>query len=232
MDKLAESLPEIIGAAAQSPLGMLALLSVALSVLAYVFFSGASEKVKVGIFVLLFLGVVGFAAALFDASPNTQGQGLADAPPAPSPGAQPAPALRESAETMQAAPEDGAQVRAGHLVFKLLSVVRQPYAADASGKPRQFSLTLAIRVTDIAGISGYVDRNTIRLAVDGAELLPENAINLAVYERQSVETDAVFIVPADATSAELLLGRPSEAMGRLPLDLEKPADVPRTSGGD
>jgi hypothetical protein len=65
VDKLFENLPAIISAAAQSQLGILALLSVALSVLAYFFFAGASEKVKVGIFVLLFLGVAGFAAAMF-----------------------------------------------------------------------------------------------------------------------------------------------------------------------
>ena len=65
MDKLTEQLPAIITAAAQSQLGILALLSISLSVLAYFFFAGASEKVKVGIFVLLFLGVVGFGAAMF-----------------------------------------------------------------------------------------------------------------------------------------------------------------------
>ena len=70
MDKLTEQLPAIISAAAQSYLGILALLSVALSVLAYFFFAGASEKVKVGIFVLLFMGVVGFGAAMFRAAAN------------------------------------------------------------------------------------------------------------------------------------------------------------------
>lgn len=86
MDKLIEQLPEIITAAAQSYLGILALLSVALAVLAYFFFASASEKVKVGIFVLLFLGVAGFAAALFRAAPTpadaTHG---ASAIPAPDP---------------------------------------------------------------------------------------------------------------------------------------------------
>lgn len=68
MDKLIESLPEIISAAAQSYLGILALLSVSLSVLAYFFFAKASEKVKVGIFVLLVLGVFGFGGAMFRVS--------------------------------------------------------------------------------------------------------------------------------------------------------------------
>jgi hypothetical protein len=68
MDKLAESLPGIISAAAQSNLGILALLIVALSVLAFFFFAKASEKVKVGIFVMLFLGVIAFGMAMFRAS--------------------------------------------------------------------------------------------------------------------------------------------------------------------
>jgi hypothetical protein len=68
MDKLVERLPEIITAAAQSYLGILALLSVALSVLAYFFFAKASEKVKVGIFVLLFFGVIAFGVAMFRVS--------------------------------------------------------------------------------------------------------------------------------------------------------------------
>jgi hypothetical protein len=65
MDKIIEHLPAIITAAAQSFLGTFALLSVALSVLAYFFFAKAREKVKVGVFVLLFLGVLGFATAMF-----------------------------------------------------------------------------------------------------------------------------------------------------------------------
>jgi hypothetical protein len=65
MDKMFEHLPAIISAAAQSFLGTFALLSVALSVLAYFFFAKAREKVRVGVFVLLFLGVFGFAAAMF-----------------------------------------------------------------------------------------------------------------------------------------------------------------------
>jgi len=65
MNALIDRLPEIITAAAQSYLGILALLSVALSLLAYFFFAKAREKIKVGIFVLLFIGVTAFGAAMF-----------------------------------------------------------------------------------------------------------------------------------------------------------------------
>jgi hypothetical protein len=68
MDPLFKSLPDIIKAAAQSQLGILALLVVALSILAYVFFAKAAMKIRVGIFVLLFAGVIGFGVAMFRAS--------------------------------------------------------------------------------------------------------------------------------------------------------------------
>ena len=71
MDTLIKQLPEIITAAAQSPLGILALLSVALSVLAYYFFAKSSDKVKVGIFVLLFGGVFGFGGAIVKQIPSS-----------------------------------------------------------------------------------------------------------------------------------------------------------------
>jgi hypothetical protein len=68
VDQLFKSLPDIIRAAAQSQLGILALLVVALSILAYVFFARASVKIRVGIFVLLFAGVIGFGVAVLRAS--------------------------------------------------------------------------------------------------------------------------------------------------------------------
>lgn len=68
MDQLFKSLPDIIKAAAQSQLGILALLVVALSLLAYVFFAKASVRIRVGVFVLLFAGVIGFAVAVLRAS--------------------------------------------------------------------------------------------------------------------------------------------------------------------
>ena len=78
MDGLFEHLPAIISAAAQSVLGLFALLSVALAVLAYVFFARARVEVRIGIFVLLFAGVAAFGVAVFRAA----GAGVAVAPTA------------------------------------------------------------------------------------------------------------------------------------------------------
>jgi hypothetical protein len=75
---LSANLPQIINAAAQSQLGILALLSIALSVLAYFFFSAASEKVKVAIFAMLFLGVIGFGVAMFRTPQPTQASTAVD----------------------------------------------------------------------------------------------------------------------------------------------------------
>jgi hypothetical protein len=95
MDQLFKTLPDIIKAAAQSQLGILALLVVALSILAYVFFAKATVNVRVGIFVLLFAGVIGFGVAMFRASdPN---------PPAPSSAGAPKGDLSKEARTLLAA---------------------------------------------------------------------------------------------------------------------------------
>ncbi len=64
MDKFFDQAPKIIAAAAKSPLGIVALVILALSVLAFVFFADAPEWVRIGIFIVLVLdfGLFGFAA--------------------------------------------------------------------------------------------------------------------------------------------------------------------------
>lgn len=116
-------------------------------------------------------------------------------------------------------PGASGQAHAGHYAFKLLDTNLEPYSTGQDGNPEKFALRLSILVTDVMGTSDYVDRRTVRLSVDGAELMPENSINFAVYDRQSVETEALFIVPADASDVALLLGRPEDAVARLPLSL-------------
>lgn len=95
MEQLFQSLPDIIKAAAQSQLGILALLVVALAVLAYVFFATAAVRVRVGIFLLLFAGVVGFGVAMFRAS-------NADRAAPPNATVAPNPVLSDEARTLLA----------------------------------------------------------------------------------------------------------------------------------
>src|SRR5215472_7227210 len=65
MDKLIESAPEIIGEAAKSPLGIFALMILALSVLGFFFFRKSSERTRTAMFVLMFIGGASFGYATF-----------------------------------------------------------------------------------------------------------------------------------------------------------------------
>lgn len=116
-------------------------------------------------------------------------------------------------------PAELGEARAGHYAFKLLDTKVEPYSTDKDGKLQKLALRLSIRVTDVMGMSDYVDRRTIQLSVDGAQLVPENSINFSVYDRQSVDTEALFIMPANASAIALLLGRPEDTVTRLPLHL-------------
>jgi hypothetical protein len=64
MDELIRKAPEIIEAAAKSPLGILALMILALAVAGFFFFRGASELTRIGIYVLMFVGVAAFGGAV------------------------------------------------------------------------------------------------------------------------------------------------------------------------
>jgi hypothetical protein len=71
MNSFFENVPKIIGVAAKSPLGLLALMIIALSVLAFFFFRSSSDKVRAGMFVLLFVGVICFGVAAVRSLPNS-----------------------------------------------------------------------------------------------------------------------------------------------------------------
>ena len=135
-----------------------------------------------------------------------------------SPSAKTGPSAPEAPKS-NSQPAELGEARAGHYAFKLLDTKVEPYAMDKDGTPKKLALRLSIRVTDVMGMSDYVDRRTIQLAVDGAQLIPENSINFSVYDRQSVDTEALFIMPANASAIVLLLGRPEDTVTRLPLHL-------------
>lgn len=142
MDTLAEHLPQIISAAAQSQLGIMALLSVALAMLAYFFFASASEKVRVGIFVLLFAGVAGFGVAMFRAAPPANAATVApppsDAPARPLP--DPAAALSPEATILL---REAAADPAGIVLFAHYGAGSELTTNDKSLLPDQSRRTLA-----------------------------------------------------------------------------------------
>lgn len=70
MDKLIKYAPKIIEAAAKSPLGIFALMILAMSVLGAMFFRDASEPTRAGIFVLMLVGVAAFGFAAIRSMPS------------------------------------------------------------------------------------------------------------------------------------------------------------------
>ena len=111
------------------------------------------------------------------------------------------------------------QTLAGHLLYKIVDRKVRQYAVGKNGKPIKYSLNVSLRITETLGVADYIDRTTIRLVADGAELFPENSINVAVYAKQSVDVDATFVVAADVRQAELLVGRNGDATARIPISI-------------
>lgn len=64
MKDFIEHAPQIIEQAAKSTLGILALMVLVLAVLSLIFFKNAPVKIRIAIFITLFIGVVGFAAVV------------------------------------------------------------------------------------------------------------------------------------------------------------------------
>lgn len=70
MDELVGQAPAILAEAAKSALGVFALMIMALSIIGFFFFRQSSERTRVWVFVLMFLGVASFGvAAVRSASP-------------------------------------------------------------------------------------------------------------------------------------------------------------------
>ncbi len=65
-----QHIPAIIEQAAKSPLGLFALMIVAISILGFFFFRDASERTRMGMFVLMFVGVVSFGVAALRSLPG------------------------------------------------------------------------------------------------------------------------------------------------------------------
>src|ERR1035438_5228943 len=79
MEYFLKNWPEIIKAAATSTLGILALMVLVLAALALAFFRNAPVKVKVWIFVMLFLGVLGFGSTVVHRSAASEKNGQTEA---------------------------------------------------------------------------------------------------------------------------------------------------------
>jgi len=83
-EKAVESLPGVIEKAAQSPLGVLALMIVLIGMLGYTFFAKARMQIRMAMFVLMLVGVVAFGIAVA----RKMGSSAVAQPPATRPEAQ------------------------------------------------------------------------------------------------------------------------------------------------
>jgi hypothetical protein len=64
LPELSAQLPAIISEAAKSPLGIFALMIISLALLGFFFFKEATEKTRIAIFVMLFVGVAVFGLSI------------------------------------------------------------------------------------------------------------------------------------------------------------------------
>jgi len=94
MPELSAQLPEIIAAAAKSPLGIFALMIISLAILGFFFFREASERTRIAIFVMLFVGVAVFGLSIV----RTTGEAVA--PVAETPAPTPTPPADESVKML------------------------------------------------------------------------------------------------------------------------------------
>ena len=85
MDKLFDAAPKIIAESSKSPLGIVSLSILALSVLGYLFFREASDMVRVSMFALMFFGygLLNFSLIRTARLPLPEQPGKADAEPSP-----------------------------------------------------------------------------------------------------------------------------------------------------
>ena len=72
MGKLTESAPDILEQAAKSPLGIFALMILALAVLGFFYFRKSSERTRTAIFVMMFVGVAFFGWATVRTASQSQ----------------------------------------------------------------------------------------------------------------------------------------------------------------
>jgi hypothetical protein len=102
--------PKIIAAAATSTLGVLSLVILTIAVLAYFFFHGSGDRVKLGVFAAMFVAAVGFGLATLRQTGTTAPPAKPAPPPATAQAAPPPTGQIEAAST-EAAPAKTAAVQ-------------------------------------------------------------------------------------------------------------------------
>jgi hypothetical protein len=110
------------------------------------------------------------------------------------------------------------EAQVGHLVYTITGARMQRVADPNDSDETQLQALVSVRIEDVQGVSDYIDNETFRLVFDGEALSHSNNVNLTIHEKSSAETDLVFVLPEEITSAELLVGRRNEDAARIPLE--------------
>jgi hypothetical protein len=127
---------KVIQAAATSTLGVLALLCLLIAAIAYAFFKGAGDRIKVGVFAAMFVAVIGFAVSVIRVSNDpgpvsnqTQNQyGLPPASATETPTASPSPP--PSTTTLTVTPPSPSPHKSG--IFKASFLTAGPDSVTVS----------------------------------------------------------------------------------------------------
>jgi len=134
-----QAVPEIIAKSAQSPLGILALMTLAIAVLSYLFFAKSKVNLRAAMFVLMLAAAVAFGIAVVRTGSLGQGQARTGVPAGgepgqTAPGAQPEPASRPARppEIRQETRGDGSPAVAG-----VKGSVTINYNAEPSGEKKK-----------------------------------------------------------------------------------------------
>jgi hypothetical protein len=115
--------------------------------------------------------------------------------------------------------DNGGTAQVGHLLYSISDARIQRVTDPKDTDEVHLLARISVRITDVQGISDYIDNETFRLVVDGEALSHSNNVNVTIYEKSSAETELVFALPEEVASAELLVARRNEGAVRIPVDL-------------
>jgi hypothetical protein len=191
-----QNVSQIIKEAATSPLGLLALMIIALAILAFFFFKDAGVPVRIAIFITSFVAVVVFAAkiAYKAAQPKSDGSPtptpISAATPAPTSTATPAPpSTATPAPTSTATPTSTPDTRRTWNILRGREPGR-PHAVFSGKAGTRYTIWYDEGDGDSVGIDNgnSLDpklRNLIPLAKgNSSEYTIENGDNLGIYLRK------------------------------------------------
>ena len=210
MDKLIESAPNIIGQAAKSPLGIFALMILALSVLGFFFFRNSSERTRTAIFVLMLVGVASFGYATFRTASGNQSVRTANPQPAQgtivNPGTSENSSFRPSLETPTSFSNDKdhpTRLRANEVRGKGIDRKRVRYYFSFLGGPGEVKVTFDFTSGGLAqgAYATIFDQDFVK--IEGITIILNRGENERKIVRFPVSQQQIVIVELDLEGNEV-----------------------------